>query len=99
MRPKRSKDGGEQDLFRSRLDQIINMKHPLARLAELVDWERLHNHFAPYYADKGRSGLPIRLMVGLHLLKHIYALSDEDVCAQWEENPYFQYFWHQDEKE
>lgn len=31
-------------------------------------------------------------MVGLNLLKHIYALSDEDVCARWIENPYFQYF-------
>lgn len=31
-------------------------------------------------------------MVGLHLLKHMYALSDEVACAQWVENPYFQYF-------
>jgi hypothetical protein len=31
-------------------------------------------------------------MVGLHLLKHIKALSDEQVCAQWVENPYFQAF-------
>ena len=26
------------------------------------------------------------------LLKHIYALSDEDVCERWVENPYFQLF-------
>jgi IS5 family transposase len=31
-------------------------------------------------------------MVGLHFLKHIKALSDEQVCAQWVENPYFQAF-------
>ncbi|MBX9787099.1 MAG: transposase [Alphaproteobacteria bacterium] len=24
--------------------------------------------------------------------KYIYTLSDEGVCARWEENPYFQYF-------
>ena len=33
-----------------------------------------------------------RLMVGLHLLKHMEGLSDEDVCARWVENPYFQFF-------
>ena len=31
-------------------------------------------------------------MVGLHILKHTYALSDEEVCDRWVENPYFQYF-------
>jgi transposase, IS5 family len=35
----------------------------------------------------------MRLMVGLHLLKHVKALSDEQVCAQWVENPYFQAFY------
>jgi hypothetical protein len=40
----------------------------------------------------GGDSLPTRLLVGLHLLKHIKALSDEQVCAQWVENPYFQAF-------
>ena len=31
-------------------------------------------------------------MVGLHLIKHARGLSDEQVCAQWLENAYFQYF-------
>ncbi len=31
-------------------------------------------------------------MAGLHLLKHVKGLSDEQVCAQWVENPYFQAF-------
>lgn len=92
MRPKKQKDYGQQDLFRSRLDQIVNMNHPLARLAGLVDWKRLDEEFSPYYSSQGRAGLPIRLMIGLNLLKHIYALSDEEVCARWEENPYFQLF-------
>lgn len=92
MRPKVSKDQGQLDLFRSRLDQIIDLSHPLSRLASLVDWERLDQRFSVYYAYLGRRGLPIRLMVGLHLLKHMYALSDEEICARWQENPYFQYF-------
>ena len=86
MRPKKQNDVGQQDLFRNRLDQIINSSHPLCRLAKLIDWERLHKEFAPYYADTGRAGLPIRVMVGLNLLKHIYALSDEQVCTRWVEN-------------
>lgn len=92
MRPKKQIDVGQQDLFRNRLDQIIDLNHPLSRLTKLMDWERLHKEFAPYYADIGRAALPIRLMIGLNLLKHIYALSDEEVCARWVENVYFQFF-------
>ena len=36
--------------------------------------------------------MPIRLVVGLHLLKHIEGLSDEAVCERWERDPYMQYF-------
>ena len=31
-------------------------------------------------------------MVGLHLLKHARGVSDDQVCAQWIENAYFQFF-------
>src|SRR6266700_247004 len=31
-------------------------------------------------------------MAGLAILKHTYNLSDEVVCEQWIENPYYQYF-------
>src|SRR5256884_9009445 len=31
-------------------------------------------------------------MAGLAILKHTYNLSDEVVCEQWVENPYYQYF-------
>ena len=89
MRPKKQNDVGQQDLFRNRLDQIIDLNHPLTRLTKLVDWERFHQEFSVYYSSVGRAGSPIRLMVGLNLLKHIYALSDEEVCARWVENPYF----------
>lgn len=92
MRPKKSIDVGQQELFRSRLDQIIDLNHSLGRLTFLMDWERLHKEFAPYYAPVGRAGLPVRLMIGLNLLKHMYALSDEEVCKRWVENPYFQFF-------
>jgi hypothetical protein len=32
------------------------------------------------------------MMVGLHLLKHARGVSDDQVCAQWIENAYFQFF-------
>jgi IS5 family transposase len=92
MRPKRRVPTGASDLFRSRLDQIINLRHELVQLAERIDWDWLDSEIAPLYADKGRPGIPTRFVLGLFLLKHIYALSDEEVCARWVENPYFQHF-------
>lgn len=37
MRPKKHKSTGSTDLFRARLDQIINMKHELFQLAGKID--------------------------------------------------------------
>ena len=93
MRPRvKPQDSGTEDLFRSKLRNIINLQHELVQLGELLDWARLEAHLAPYYKEEGRPGLPIRLLVGLHLLKHIEGLSDEAVCARWERDPYMQYF-------
>ena len=45
-----------------------------------------------YVENVGRPGLPIRLLVGLHYLKHAYNVSDEAVVERFLENPYWQYF-------
>jgi IS5 family transposase len=93
MRPRERREGGEQDLFRSRLDQVINMDHALVKLARTIDWRFLEEKFGAMYADgSGRPPLPTRLMAGLAILKHTYNLSDEVVCELWIENPYYQYF-------
>src|SRR6195256_1139806 len=93
MRPRERRDSGKQDLFRSRLDQVINMDHALAKVARTIDWGFLEAKFGAVYADgSGRPALPTRLMAGLAILKHTYNLSDEVVCEQWIENPYYQYF-------
>lgn len=92
MAAKKIEASNLDDLFRSRLDNIINMRHELVILSKLIDWQRLDEHFAPFYSDKGRSANAIRLMVGLHFLKHIKGISDEVVCEEWRENPYFQFF-------
>ncbi len=92
MRPKKRQPTGEGDLFRARLDQIINMKHELVQLAGRLDWEWLDAEIAPLFSDQGRPATPTRFMIGLLLLKHIFALSDEGVCERWVYDPYFQYF-------
>src|SRR5499427_8546271 len=92
MRPKKHETTGEGDLFRARLDQIINMEHELVELAGRLDWEHLDEQIAPLYSDKGRPGIATRFVIGLMLLKHIFNLSDEGVCERWVYDPYFQYF-------
>jgi IS5 family transposase len=93
MRPRERRESGEQDLFRSRLDQVINMDHALVKLARTIDWGFLEEKFGAVYADgSGRPPLPTRLMAGLAILKHTYNLSDEVLCELWIENPYYQYF-------
>src|SRR5579864_6667072 len=92
MRPKKHKTTGSNDLFRARLDQIINMKHELALLAGKIDWDWIDGEIAPLYSENGRPGIETRFMIGLLLLKHIYGLSDEGVCERWVHDPYFQFF-------
>jgi len=92
MRPKRPTTTQSGDLFRARLEQIINMKQELVQLAGKIDWAWLDGEIAPLYSDKGRPGIPSRFVIGLLLLKHIYGLSDDGVCERWVFDPYFQYF-------
>jgi len=92
MKPKKPKQQDQADLFRSRLDQILDRKHPLFVLANQIDWSVFDVKFGCLYADKGRPALSTRLMVGLHYLKHAFDESDESVVARLLENPYWQFF-------
>ncbi|MDD9928984.1 MAG: IS5 family transposase [Rhodospirillaceae bacterium] len=80
------------DLFRERLDHIIDLAHPLVRLASVVPWARLDAAFGAFFRPLGRKAKPTRLLVGLHCLKHMHDLSDEETVARWVENPYWQVF-------
>ena len=87
------RDERQKDLFRPALDQIIDMGHPLVRLAQEIDWSFLEQRFASVCeAGPGQPPLPARLVAGLFILKHTHSLSDEALCARWLENPYYQYF-------
>ena len=93
MRPKERREGGQVDLFRSRLDQILDLDHALVKLARAIDWGFLETKFgAVYDDDPGRPPLPTRLMAGLAILKSTHNLSDEMLCERWAENPYYQFF-------
>ena len=62
-------------------------------MSEVIDWSAFESVFSCHYnARRGRPGKPIRLMVGLLLLKHLENLSDERLVVEWKRNPYFQYF-------
>ena len=82
MRPKKTVRTGQDDLFRTRLEDIVNSRHGLVRLADLIDWRFFEEAIEPLYADVGRPGVPVRFIVGLHILKHVYDLSDEEVCER-----------------
>lgn len=83
----------QTDLFRSKLENIINLKNPICLLSEAIPWNEFEKGFERFYRlDFGRPAKPVRLMVSLLILKQMYNESDETVVARWCENPYWQYF-------
>ena len=87
------RDNRQDDLFRPSLEKIINLRHPLVRLAAEIDWDFLARRFSSACRlGPGQPPLPTRLIAGLFILKHMHNLSDEALCDRWIENPYFQYF-------
>ena len=91
MQPKKQITSPQLEIFRNRLENILNRQHELYRLSGLIGWEMFEQEFGKLYAEDGRPGTPIRLMVGLTYLGHAYQLSDEEVVRRWVENPYYQY--------
>ena len=57
----------------------LDAAHPLLQLAQTIDW-----------SVDNIDGQ--RRLAGLHLLKVLRGLHDQDLAAQWLENPYFQAF-------
>ena len=82
----------ERELFRTRLEDIINPNHELALLANTIDWQYFEDAFKSFYSDKGAPNVPIRTMVGCLLLKHLYNLGDEKIPEYRVRDVYFQYF-------
>ena len=93
MRPSSKKSDNRLELFRERLDNMLNHRHELYLLAGMIDWDGFEREFGSLYSEKkGRPGIPIRLLIGLSYLGHTFNLSDQAVVEGWVENPYWQYF-------
>lgn len=83
----------QTNLFGEDLLQQLDLQDPLLQLAAVIPWSEFEQEFAQYYTPGvGRPPKPIRLMVGLQLLKYIENLSDEKVVMQFKRNPYYQAF-------
>ena len=82
MGPKKPEPRSD-DLFRMRLENLIDPNHPLVRLAEHIDWPVFEQQWgALFESGRGRPAIATRLVAGLHYLKHAYDLSDEAVVQR-----------------
>ena len=81
------------DLFLQPLAELINLKHPLVKLADLIDWSIFETRWSAFFPSKtGRPATSPRLVAGLLYLQHTFAFSDEELISTWVENPYWQHF-------
>ena len=81
------------ELFQQPLSELINLQHPLVKLAELIDWSVFETRWAVFFPSRtGRPASSPRLIAGLLYLQHTFACSDEDLVWTWIENPYWQHF-------
>lgn len=71
---------------------MLDSNDPLVVLADTINWDAFNDSFAKYYSSEGIPAKPIRLMVGLLILKQLENLSDENIVLQFKRNPYYQYF-------
>lgn len=79
---------GQRNLFRPMLEDFIDSRHELVLLANKINWAYFENEFAPYYSDLGAPSVPIRLMVGCLMLKHLFNLGDERIPEVWVRDVY-----------
>ena len=88
-----SSPGHQTNLFGTDLLQQLDRNDPLLRLADAIPWRELDQAFRRHYTQgHGRPAKPIRLMVGLLMLKQLENLSDEALVLQFKRNPYYQAF-------
>jgi transposase, IS5 family len=83
---------GQTSFLMPMLGQQLDPRQPLKQLAEAMPWSEFETAFGKFYSPEGRPAKPVRLMVGLLLLKQMFNQGDETVVAAWVQNPYWQYF-------
>jgi IS5 family transposase len=88
----RAKRVDQQSFLMPTLAEQLDRRQPLKKLADAIPWHVFDQEFGEYYSEEGRPAKPVRLMVGLMLLKQMFNQSDESAVAHWVQNPYWQYF-------
>lgn len=91
MKSKKS-DKKQRSFLLPTLAEQCDPRQSLKQLADKLPWGIYEEAFSELYSEVGRPAKPIRLMVGLLLLKQIENLSDETLIERWVQNPYYQYF-------
>lgn len=93
MKSSPKKSEGQMSFISPDLIDQLNPKHELVVLACKIPWDIFEEQLAEFYHEKmGRPAKPIRLMVGLMILKQMEDLSDDRVVEAWVRDPYMQYF-------
>lgn len=82
----------QQNLFKIRLTELINIVHPLVKLAHKISWDKMEQEFEKLFSESGRPSIVIRKITGMLLLKEMFKERDETVGERWVENSYWQYF-------
>ena len=69
--------------------------------AQTIPWLKIEKRYASLFTNrKGHVAKPLRLALGVCIIKAEYGFSDEEASLQIQENPYLQYFcgsllfWH-----
>jgi len=89
----RNSDAHQTNLFGTDLILQLDPGDPLIQLSNVIPWRDFEDRFSIHYTKNiGAPSKPIRLMVGLLILKQLEGLSDEQVVLQWKRNPYYQAF-------
>ena len=56
------------------LGEQLDLRQPLKQLADTLPWSEFEPAFGKYYSEEGQPAKPVRLMVGLLLLKQMFNL-------------------------
>jgi transposase, IS5 family len=70
MGPKPPLGADSADLYRNRLDNLLDHRHELFRLAGLIDWAGFDQAFGRFYRPLGRPAKPTRLDRGRARQRH-----------------------------
>jgi len=90
----RGKDRQTKKLFSEFLpfEGKLDKENRWLKIKDLIPWERLETRYQSYFSLRGRPALDGRLVIGILLLKHMTASSDEAIVELVNENPYMQSF-------